>query len=193
MRILRHGSFILILAALGCAGPRLVYDVDPTFRSAQYRTVAPDPRSDRVIIREGMRPLNPELHLKAALAELATRSYQVVPAPQADLWVATYVLMGASPGGRGGSEGAAHKEGSGEGHRGGGHGGSGTKGNPPSGIEGRSSGSFKVIIQFQDRKTGQTVWHGEATLDHKDKSTDGGPLTIEEAVHQLLEPLPARH
>jgi hypothetical protein len=192
MRIPRHSSFLLLMAALGCASHRLVYDVDPAFRTAQYRTVAPDPRTDRVIIREGLRPLNPELHLRAALAELAARNYQAVPAPQAYLWVAAYVLLGASSGGHGGSEGAAHREGAGEGHRGGGHGGSGAKGNALPGAESRSSGSFKVIIQLQDRKTGQTVWHGEATLDHKDRAADGGPLTIEEAVHQLLQPLPGR-
>ena len=189
MRILKPCSLLLLL--LGCTPHRFVYEVDPAFRSASYRTVAPDPRKDRVIIREGMRPLNPELHLQAVLAELATRHYQPGPSPEADLWVATYVLMKSSPGNHGTSSGTPRKEGGGEGHRGGGHGGAAAKGNAPTSSEGGSRSSFTVIVQLLDRKTGLPVWYGEATLDHRDKAADGGPLTIEEAVHQLLQPLPA--
>jgi hypothetical protein len=188
MRIPKSWTFILILVALGCAKTRLAYDVDPAFPSTSYKTVAPDPRKDRVIIREGMRPLNPDLHLRAALTELAARNYQAVPPPEADLWVSVYVLIGAPPDGKS----AAHREGSGEGHRGSGRGSKANGGAPDGGREGGARGTFSVIVQLEDRKTGLPVWHGEANFDHKDKAADGGPLTIEEAVHQLLQPLPER-
>ena len=94
----------LLFVALGCSKPRFVYDVDPAFRTGSYRTMASDPRKDRIVIREGMRPLNPELHLKAALAELETKKYQRASAAEADLWVAVYVLMSGRPeGDRGGA------------------------------------------------------------------------------------------
>ena len=186
----------LLLLAAGCSKPRLIYDVDPSFRTTRFQTVAPDPRKDLVLIRDGLRPLNPDLHLKAALAELAMRSYQPAPATEADLWVAVYVLVGGPQNeGQKGPARASHGEGAGGGHRGGGRGGAGGGGKEGArspGSTGEPRGTFTVIVQLQDRKSGQSVWHGEANLNHQDKGSDGGPLSIEEAVHQLLRPLPSR-
>ena len=178
--------------ALGCARPRFSYDVDPAFPTGPYRTIAADPRRDRILIREGLRPLNPELHLKAVLAELEARRYRPAPSGEADLWVAVYVLVGGPSEGKGGSGKPSHREGSGEGHRGGARGGAGTGAPPAAGREGGTRGLFTVIVQLEDRQTGLPVWQGEARLDHEAKTADGGPLSIEEAVRQLLQPLPTR-
>ena len=183
----------LLFLALGCAKPRFIYEVDSAFRSGSYGSVAPDPRRDRIVIREGMRPLNSDLHLKAALKELESRNYQTVEASAADLWVAVYVLMKAAPkGSKGGATSSPHKEGSSEGHRAGGRAGAGG-GEPASvGKGGDLNWNFLVIVQLEDRKTGLPVWQGEANLSAKDKSPDGVPLSIEAAIHQLMLPLPAR-
>jgi len=181
----------VLFMALGCAKPRFVYEVDSTFQSASYKSVAPDPRKDRIVIREGMRPLNPDLHLNAVLNELESRNYRIAAAA-ADLWVAVYVLMrGAPEGTKVGSASPSHKEGSGGGHRAGGRGAAG--GGPSlTGNGGDANGHFLVIVQLEDRKTGLPVWQGEANLSAEDKAPDGVPLSIEAAVHQLLQPLPAR-
>jgi hypothetical protein len=190
MQLPRPPSLLLLiplaLAVLGCSKPRFSYDIAPAFRTGSYRTVAQDPRRDRIVIREGLRPLNPELHLRAVLAELAARNYRLSPNAEADLWVAVYVLLGGSPEGAG--DGAAHArhEGSGEGRRGGARGGAGTGGAPA------ARGKFTLIVQLEDRQTGLPIWQGEANLDHTDKAPDGTPLSIEAAVHQLLQPLPMR-
>ncbi|HJV48027.1 MAG TPA: DUF4136 domain-containing protein [Geothrix sp.] len=182
-----------LVMAVGCARPRFAYDVDPAFRSASYATVAPDPRRDRVVIREGLRPLNPELHLRAVMSELEARRYQRVQPEAADLWVAVYVLV---PGQIEGSARGAHPEGAGgEGRHGGGHGGgrggSGTGGPPASGKEGKAR-AITLVVQLDDRRTGLSVWQGEADLDPREKAADGSPLGIEGAVHQLLQPLQPR-
>jgi hypothetical protein len=175
------------MLALACAKPRFIYEVDGAFRSEAHRTISQDPRRDRIVIREGMRPLNPELHLRAVLTELETRRYQLAPAEEADLWVALYVLVsGQSDGSRSSS---GHHEGSGEGHRGG-RGGGGKGGSPESDPQGKASATVTVIVQLEDRKTGRPVWHGEANIYPKDTDTSGRPLGIEEAVHQLMQPLP---
>ncbi|NWJ39666.1 MAG: hypothetical protein HXX12_01695 [Geothrix sp.] len=184
---------LMAMAALGCASPKFAYDVDPAFQARSYATMAPDPRKDRILIREGMRPLNPELHLRAVCAELEGRKYRSAPAAEADLWVAVYVLTGGRPDG-GGNHGAkgSPRSGGGEGHRGGGRGGPDGGGDPAGGRDGGSKGNFVVIVQIQDRRSGLQVWQGEANLDHREKGSDGRPLSIEAAVHQLLQPLPAR-
>lgn len=189
MRLPKAVPLLLMLTALGCSKPQFVYEADPAFQTRPYRTMAVDPRRDRIIIRAGMRPLNPELHLRAVLTELEARRYRAAPASEADLWVTVYVLIGGQPEDRGGS---SHREGSGEGHRGGGRGGAGAGNGPGGGREGSARGTFTVIVQLQDRKTGLPVWQGEAILDHRAKAADGSPLGIEEAVHQLLQPLAAR-
>src|ERR1035438_1160793 len=94
----------LLFVAPGCSKPRFIYEVDSAFRTGLYGSVAPDPRRDRIVIREGMRPLNPDLHLKAVMNELKSRNYQTATDSTADLWVAVYVLMKAAPeGSKGGS------------------------------------------------------------------------------------------
>jgi hypothetical protein len=170
---------------LGCSKPRCIYEVDPAFR-----TVAPDPRKDRIFIREGMHPLNPDLHLKAVLIELASRNYGTAPVAEADLWVMVYVLVRGRPEGiKEGSNKPSHRkvtEGSqrGRGRSGAGGGGAASAG----GVK----GDFTVIVQLQDRKSGLPVWQGEATFDPQQKGPDGGPLSTAEAVRELLQPLPAR-
>lgn len=184
---------LLALAALGCADPKFAYDVDPAFQPGQYATVAPDPRKDRILLREGMRPLNPDLHLQAVQAELAVRKYRLVPAAEADLWVAVYVLTGGRPEGGGSQAGkGSRRSGGGEGHRGGGRGGPDGGGDAIAERDGGSRGTFTVIVQFQDRRVGLPVWQGEANLEHREKGPDGRPLSIEAAVHRLLRPFPAR-
>jgi len=186
-------TILLAVAALGCSHPKFTYDVDPAFRSESYSTMAPDPRKDRILIREGMRPLNPTLHLQAVQAELATRKYRVVPATEADLWVAVYVLTGGRPEAGGGHAGkGSHRSGGGEGPRGGGRGGPEGGGDAAPDREGGSRGTFAVIVQIQDRRSGLTVWQGEANLDHREQGPDGRPLSIEAAVQQLMRPFPAR-
>lgn len=182
----------LLLVAAACAKPRFAYEVDPAFRAASYGSVAPDPRKDRIVIREGMRPLNPDLHLKAVLTELELRRYRTVVPSAAELWVGVYILMGAGPEARNGRASSPHKEGSGESHHGGGRGGAGAGGAPPTGQGGNAHRNFILIIQLEDPKSGLPVWQGEANLSHQDRGPDGTPLSIEEAVHQLLQPLPAR-
>jgi hypothetical protein len=178
----------LILLAAGCAKPRFTYEVDGAFRGTPYRTMAADPRKDRVLIRDGMRPLDPCLHLQAVLTELALRNYQLVPAEQADLWVEVHVLTEApSQGARGGTAKA--------GHRGGGRSGrsdGGTEGGSPRDAMGGTGVNFTVIVQLQDRKSGLPVWQGQARLGHKELGSDGKPLSPLEAVHLLLQPLPDR-
>jgi hypothetical protein len=181
---------ISLVLVVGCAKPRFTHDVEAGFRPGAYQTVAVDPRRDRILIRDGMRPLNPDLHLKAVLAELDSRSYRPAPAAEADLWIAVYVLMGAQEGNHGGASSPAHREGSGEGHHGG-RSGAGT-GATPAGGEAGPRGTFTIIVQLEDPKTGLPVWQGEANLDHQAKALDGNPLSIEEAVHELMRPLPAR-
>ncbi|WLT33380.1 hypothetical protein [Geothrix sp. PMB-07] len=182
--------FPLLLLAWGCGGTRLVYDVDPSFANSSQRTVAPDPRRDRMVIREGMRPLNPELHLKAALTELETRHYLQANPDEADLWLSAYILIPGAPEGQ--ARGPEHREGGGEGRHGGGRGGAGRSGGSQPSHEGKGHSTLLLIIQLQDRKTGQRVWHGEMSIDPKDKDAEGRPLGIEAAVHRLLQPLPAR-
>ncbi|GLH72377.1 hypothetical protein GETHLI_08790 [Geothrix limicola] len=184
---------LLGLLALGCAKPPFVYEVEPAFRSASYATVAPDPRTDRIVIREGLRPLNPDLHLRAVLGELEARRYQRAAPDAADLWVAVYVLM---PGATEGSAQGPRREGSGgEGRHGGGHGGgrggSGTGGAPSFGKEGKGR-PLTLIVQLEDRKTGLPVWQGEAHADSRERTPDGRPLGIEDLAHQLLQPLKPR-
>lgn len=182
-------SCLALLLAFGCGQPRFVYDVGPSFRAGTYQTVAVDPRKDRIVIREGMRPLNPELHLQAVLAELDTRKYHPMAAPAADLWVSVYLLIGTASGEhRGGPAKSSHAEGTGGGRHGGGRGGSGMSGKGEGESKGR--GGMTLIVQLEDRKKGLPVWYGEATFDATDKGRNGGPLSIEEMVHQLLLPLP---
>ncbi len=177
---LRSTPILAVLFALGCSPPKFVYEVDPAFRSHAYATVAADPRRDRILIREGSRPLNPELHTRAALAELEARRYQAVPAAGADLWVAAFVLT------------------AGHGERGGGH---GAKGDARSGVgAGRKEGAGEeprargggliVIVQVQDRRSGLTVWQGEVNLDPREKGPDGRPPSLEATMRELLAPLP---
>jgi hypothetical protein len=183
----------LVLLMPGCSKPRFTYEVDGSFRNTGYRTVAMDPRRDRVFIREGMRPLDPSLHVQAALAELMARNYQRVAASEADLWVAVYVLTEApSEGGKGSSTKGGHREGSGEGRHGGGRGGTGGGGkeaSSPHEAGNASRTNFTLIIQLHDRKSGLPVWQGEARLSHKDLASEGKPLSPEESVRQLLQPL----
>jgi len=187
----------VLLLVHGCSKPRFIYELDGTFRSTQYRTMAADPRLDRVVIREGLRPIDSGLHRRAVLAELEARNYQPFPAAEADLWVAVYTLAEAQPEARkGDSSKAAHREGSGEGRHGGGRGAKGGGGSPMS-VKGDSSGwsprgRLTVIVQLHDRKTGLPVWQGEANLDPKDRAANGGPMTPDEAMRQLLKPLSTR-
>jgi hypothetical protein len=189
----------LILAPMACSKPRFAYEVDATFHQASYQTVAPDPRTDRVFIREGLRPLDPSLHRQAALAELQARNYRPAPPDASDLWVNVVVMMKAGAGGHGeGSSSASHREGSGAGHRGGGGRGSmGGGGASKAGKEGGGSradrgsmGGFTVIVQLEDRKTGRVVWQGEVEPGSGEHTPDGKPPSIEATMHQLLQPLP---
>jgi hypothetical protein len=139
--------FPLLLMTFGCGKPRFDYEVEPTFRTGAYLTVAPDPRKDRILIREGMRPLNSDLHLKATLTELETRHYRMAPAPQADLWVTAYLLIPGRPeGASGGKLKGSHSDGSGGGRHGGGHGGSGGGHPSASGQAEGGQGKFTVIV-----------------------------------------------
>ncbi len=192
---------LLLLLAIGCSSPRFIYDGERTFPLAPYRTAAPDPRTDRVIIREGLRPLAAGSHREATLEELKERNYLAVAPTEADLWVAVFLLGEAPPEGHGeGSSKASRGDAGGEGHRGGkrGVGGGGASGQgkgsagPKSAQGWTPTGKYTVIVQLSDRKTGVPVWHGEANLHSKDRAADGGPLTPAEAVHQLLQPLRAR-
>jgi hypothetical protein len=195
MRTRIHCSILLLLTALatGCAHPKFTYEVDPAFRPETYATMAPDPRKDRILLREGMRPLNPDLHLQAVQAELATRNYRIAPAAEADLWVAVHVLTGGQPEGGGGRAGkGSRRPGGGEGHRGGGRGGPEGGGGATADRERVSRGTFTLIVQFLDRRSGLPVWQGEANLDHREKGPDGRPLSIEASVRSLLRPFPVR-
>lgn len=185
------------LTLLGCSRPRFDYEVDPSFKTAAYRTMALDPRKDLVLIREGQRPADSGGHRQAVMAELVSRNYQVVPPEAADLWVAVYVFA-ESPSG-------VHREGPGKGARpertgGGGRRGGGT--GAGASIRPRDKGDAQpearpewdqartVIVQLQDRKTGVPMWQGVANLDprewHGVASLDPG-----ETMRQLLQPLPA--
>jgi len=185
----------LLLLMPACSKPRYTYDVDAAFRPDSYRTMAADPRTDRILIREGMRPLNPSLHLQAVLVELEARHFKPAAPAEADLWVAVYVLTeGSLAGGRGGAGKAEPREGSGGGRHGGGRGaaGGGREAGSPKAFTGGGHGAFTIVVQLQDRKTGESVWQGSANLDPREPGPDGRPLSPEEAVRQLLKPLPAQ-
>jgi len=189
---MRSSSYLLVsllALGLGCGRPRLIYDVDASFRRGGYRSVAVDPRKDRVLIRDGLRPLNPTLPLQAALVELDARHYRRVPAEEADLWLTVSILMPGQPELRR----APDREGGGEGRHGGGRGrgGPGQGGAPSGAHEGRGMGGLVLIVQMADRTSGHPVWQGELNLDPRDKGADGRPLSLEAAVHQLMQPLPA--
>ena len=83
---------VLLLLAAACSKPKVVYEVDPDFPKASFHTLALDPRKDLVIIREGLRPLDPAESRQVVLSELRSRRYQAVPAPEADLWVTVFLL-----------------------------------------------------------------------------------------------------
>ena len=185
-----------LVCLLGCANPQFTYEVDQGFHISSNLTVAPDPRLDRIVIMDGFRPIDPGLHQRAALAELETRGFKPVPAGEADLWLAVFVLAEAPPGERNPERSKAPKqEGSGEGHHGGGHGAAGTPGPGKEGVARGSGwvskGRLTLIVQLHDRKTGLPVWQGEAKLEGKDRAPDGGPITPDVAIRQLLEPLPS--
>jgi hypothetical protein len=186
-----HLLIPLMLLLTGCANPKYSYEVDEGFRRTAYGTMAPDPRTDRTLIWEGKRPLDPSLHLQAVLMELEARKYRLVAASEADLWVDVHVLTEArNNGGQGGTGKPGRKEGAGgEGRRGGGRGAAST--GSAEGL-GEPRGVFTVIVQLHDRRKGLPMWQGEARLGHKDLGSDGKPLTPGEAVHLLLQPLPAR-
>ena len=178
---------VLLLLAAACSKPKVVYEVDPDFPKASFHTLALDPRKDLVIIREGLRPLDPAESRQVVLSELRSRRYQAVPAPEADLWVTVFLLGrsaepragGAKPGG--GEDGGHH----------GGKGGKGGKGGLDGGpLGGGGSRGLTVIVQLQDRRAGRTVWQGERILDAKEQAPDGRPLSLEAALHELLLPLP---
>lgn len=192
MRCLPFQFFPILAAllALGCGTPKFVYEMDPTFRSQAYVTVAADPRRDRILIREGSRPLNPELHTRAALAELGAHGYRPAPAAEADLWVAAFVLT-SGHGERIGGPGAKGetRPGGGEGRHGGGRGRPEGGGDEPGR---RGGGGFTVIVQVQDRRSGLTVWQGEVNLDPREKGPDGRPPSLEATVRELLAPFPPR-
>jgi hypothetical protein len=63
---------------------------------------------------------------------------------------------------------------------------------PPIGTDGNARRNFIRIFQLEDARTGLPIWQGEATLGINDKGPEGAPLSIEEAKHQLMLPLPAR-
>jgi hypothetical protein len=185
---------LLPLISVGCAKRGFTYIVDDAFRPAAYRTVAADPQKDRVLIREGLRPLEPSYHRRLVLAELAGKRYEAAAPDVADLWIDVYVLTESGGAGHGEASGK-HREGSGGGRRGGRGGGfqkaSQEGGGPPEAHE-AAWGHLTVIVQFQDRKTGQTVWQGEGVFGNETKGADGAPISPEEIVRQLLTPLPAR-
>ena len=178
---------LLLLLASACSKPKVVYEVDPDFPKVAFRTLALDPRKDLVIIREGLRPLDPAGSRQVVLAELRSRKFQAVPAPEADLWVTVFLFApanelrveGPKPGG---GEGGGH------------HGGKGGKGGK-GGLEGTPQGGggsrgLTLIVQLQDRKANRTVWQGERVLDGREQDADGRPLSLEAALHDLLQPLP---
>ena len=185
MRIMALPLVLLLLAA-ACSKPKVVYEVDPDFPKARFHTLALDPRKDLVIIREGLRPLDPAGSRQLVLAELRSRNYQAVPAPEADLWVTVFLLgrsaepraEGTKPGG---GEGGGHHGGKGMGGK------SGMEGSPQSGVGARG---LTLIVQLQDRRGGHTVWQGERILDGREQAADGRPLSLEAALHELLQPLP---
>lgn len=199
MRSLSHWPLLIpvVLVPLGCSKPDFTYVVDPAFPTASYRTMALDPRKDRVFIREGFRPLDPGRHRQVVFAEMEARRFQTVAAEEADLWVTVVVLVKAAPEGRREGSAKASRQGSGEGRRGGGRGGMGGGGSlgslergPHGGPEPALTGGLAVIVQLQDRRTGVIVWHGEVNPDAKERAADGGPLGLEETLHRLLQPLP---
>ena len=187
MRLLALPLPLLLLAA-ACSKPKVVYEVDPAFPKAAYQSLALDPRKDLVIIREGLRPLDPTSPRQAALAELRDRKYQAVPATEADLWVTVFLL---ARGGEPRAEGPKPGGGEGGGRHGGKGGGRGGKGGQEGGAPGGGAArGLTLIVQLQDRKAGRTVWQGERVLDGREQAADGRPLSLEAALHELLQPLP---
>jgi hypothetical protein len=191
-------AITLAVLSLACAKPRFTYAVSPSFPLAAYRTVALDPRTDRVFVRDGYRPLDPALHRRAVLAELAAKRYQPAPPEEADLWLNIVVLMRASPERmrERPAKGGGSRDGSGGSHRGGGRGGGahpgGVEDDGPRGAGMGSPGRVLVIVQLRDRKTGLTVWQGEAETGAGERTPGGAPPSLEADLHQLLLPLAAR-
>ena len=51
---------------------------------------------------------------------------------------------------------------------------------------------FDKQCRYSDRRSGLTVWQGEANLDPREKGPDGRPPSIEATVRELLAPFPSR-
>lgn len=194
------GALLLIgLGALGCSKPQFIYDVPPGTSVQKFKTVALDPRTDRIFILEGKRQLrDPEVQ-SLVLAELQAKGYRLATPGEADLWVNALLLINA-PGfstGYSESHGDSHGGGSGLGHGGMGHGGhsvgAGAEGDH-GGSAAHSGGSdMAVLVDLVARISLERVWAGTGEVaPSKDTSGHHEHLPLSDTVRRLLAPLKTR-
>ncbi len=155
---------------LACARvPPLTVVTTPGFSPVAHRTVALDPRTELLLIRDGFHPLNPRDLRYQVLEALGAHGYAEAEAEAADLWVGVHLL---AQGGTAHPPAAEPKKRSREG--GGGGGGGGRSGGGKGGGLGKGDSSRKegspppshgtlAIIQLVERGSGKVLWQGEAT------------------------------
>lgn len=179
------------LLLLACARlPPLTVVTTPGFSPAAHRTVALDPRTELLLIRDGYHPLNPRDLRYQVLETLGAHGYSEAEAGAADLWVGVHLL---AQGGSANASGAEPKKrtregGSGGGHPPGGRGGGGGKGDSArrEGSPPPSHGTL-AIIQLVERRSSRVLWQGEASVVAPPKGQpDADPL------QPLFDALPSR-
>ena len=187
------------LGALGCSRPQFTYDVPSGIIPQKFKTIAIDPRTDRIFLIEGKRQLrDPEIQ-SLVRAGLQAKGYRLVAPDQADLWVNALLLISSPRFNKENSEshGNSHGGGSGLGHSAMGHGrysgGSDSEGGH-AGSTAHSGGSdMAVLVELVARISLERVWAGtgEVALS-KDASGHHNHPPLSDTVGHLLEPLQAR-
>ena len=192
--MLRTSLRLLPIAVLllACARvPPLSVVTTPAFSPAAHRTVALDPRTDLLLIRDGFYPMNPRDLRYQVLEALGAHGYAEAEPEAADLWVGVHLL---AQGGSAHSPAAEPKKRAREGGGGGGRSGGGKGGGLGKGDPSRKEGSpppshgTLAIIQLVERGSGRVLWQGEATVG---APPSGAPSA--DPLQPLFDALPARN
>lgn len=192
---------LLVLSALGCAKPLFTYDVPADASLQSYSTIAIDPRTDRLFLTKGKRPLNDPETKSLVLSELQAKGYRLAPAEQADLWVGALLFMESHEPSHMEISGPGSSHGGGHGSMGhGGHtGGSAGDGGHASGEAHSKGAGLSVLVELIARSSLERVWAGmgDLALSAKEPKSHGsghdqGHALLESTVKQLLEPLPGK-
>ncbi len=177
---------------LACARvPPLSVVTTPGFSPAAHRTVALDPRTELLLIRDGFHPLNPRDLRYQVLEALGAHGYAEGEPEAADLWVGVHLL---TQGGTAHTPAAEPKKRTREGGGGGGRSGGGKGGGSGKGDSSRKEGSpppshgTLAIVQLVERSSGRVLWQGEATAT---APPPGQPSA--DPLQPLFDALPSRN